>query len=78
MLCEIKPVFSRGYLRDKGVHASLAFSSIYGLWLSLVERLVREQMRTRRTPIRAVGLHGNHANSRALIAPETCADSIAD
>ena len=44
MLCEIKTVFSGGYLRDKGVHARLAFSSIYGLWLSLVERLVREQV----------------------------------
>jgi len=43
MLCEIKTVFSGEYLRDKGVHARLAFSSIYGLWLSLVERLVREE-----------------------------------
>jgi hypothetical protein len=43
MLCEIKTVFSGGYLRDKGVHARFAFSSIYGLWLSWVERLVREK-----------------------------------
>jgi hypothetical protein len=44
MLCEIKTVFSGGYLREKGVHAGLAFSSIYGLWFSLVERLVREEI----------------------------------